>query len=60
MYYALKAVFYLLRYTCVVILLIASPFLLLLDKVEALSNKIREYTVNKYKDKYDEEASKKQ
>lgn len=60
MYYVLKAVFYLLHYICVVLLLITSPFLLLFDKVDTLSGKIRLYAINKYKDKYNEEVSKKQ
>ena len=60
MYYALKAVFYLLNSICVVLLLTASPFLLLLDKVDTLSGKIRLYAINKYKDKYNKEVSKKQ
>lgn len=59
MYYALTAVFYLLNSICVVLLLTVSPFLLLFDKVETLSGKIRLYTINKYKDKYNEEVSKK-
>ena len=60
MYYVLKAVFYLLNSICVVLLLTTSPFLLLLDKVDTLSGKVRLYTINKYKDKYNKEVSKKQ
>lgn len=60
MYYVLKAVFYLLNSICVVLLLISSPFICLYDHVDTLSAKVRLYAINKYKDKYNEEISKKQ
>lgn len=59
MYYALKAVFYLLNSICVVLLLISCPFIWLFEHVYTLSGKVHLYTINKYKDKYNKEVSKK-